>query len=485
MKKISRRKFIQATGGAAVLAGSTKSLANASKASSKHPHYDAIVIGAGLSGLHAAMLLEENDLNVLVLEGRDRIGGRVYTLMDLPGKPEAAGEWIGGNYARMINTCKQLNLELWSPETNGFDRGWAYDINGQFIDEKNWESHELNPMKGEDRKIPPHRMLWTISNQDNPLEGQALDAWLKPEFAKYDIPFDEYLRGRGISEETIRLMDVTIHTSHMNKTSALHELRRYHVNAFNSKLSFPDGKSYKQIRGGNSLLPKAMSESLDTPPLLNKTVVHFEQTPTTVTVYCADGSNYTADNVISSIPISVMRDITFSPRMPNQMRAAVDEVDYGISMQAHFLINKPYWEEDGMAPSIWSDGLLERFGARNTEEGDDQAAGVAFINGEAANKFRLMSDAEIFAFVEKKLVELRPSMKGALEPILIQSCERDRHGAGDWVYWQPGQIGKYAGNIRDRHGRIHFCGEHTAIMERGMEGAFESGERAALDVLLS
>lgn len=478
MKTINRRQFIKATG---VVAASTAPAVHANGKSD----YDAIIIGAGLSGLYAAMILQENDLNVLVLEGRQRLGGRVYTLMHVPGKPEAAGEWIGGNYARMIATTRKLGLEFWVPEENTIDRGWAYDIQGQFIDGKEWEKHALNPMQGDNRKIPPHRMLWTISNQDNPLEGQGLDAWLKPEFARYDIPFDQYLLKRGLNEETIRLMDTTIHTSHISKTSALHELRRYHVNAFNSQHKFFEGNSYAQIKGGNSLLPEAMADSLENKPLLSKTVVHFEQTPTNVTVHCADGSQYTAGSVISSIPMPVLRDITFSPRLPQQMQNAVDEVDYGLSMQAHFLINRRYWEDDGMAPSIWSDRSIERFGVRNVDKEDAQPAGVAFINGEAANKFRLMSDEAIFRYVENELAELRPSMKGALEPIMIQSCERDPHGAGDWVYWKPGQVGKYAKNMRDRHGRIHFCGEHTAVMERGMEGAFESGERAALDVLFS
>lgn len=480
MKNINRRKFIKVAGSAAVLASQP---AIAATSNSK---YDAIVIGAGLSGLHAAMILQESGLNVLVLEGRKRVGGRVYTLMDVPGKPEAAGEWIGANYARMIATANSLGMELYTPDAGGGnDRGWAYDIKGQFINSADWESHKLNPMKGEDRKILPSRMLHMISNQNNPLSGHPLDAWLNPEFEKYDIPFDQYLRARGVDEETIRLMEVTIHTSHMSKTSALQELRRYHVNEFNSKLKFSDGISYKQIKGGNSLLPEAMANSLTNKPILGKTVVHFEQTPTRVTIYCSDGTSYTAGNVVCSIPLSVMRHITFSPRMPGHMRAAVDEVDYGISIQVHYLINKRYWDDDGMSPSMWSDGELERFGARNINEGDGQPAGVAFINGETAEKFRLMPDDEVFAYVEKLLVAKRPSMAGALEPITIQSCERDIHGAGDWVYWQPGQIRKYGKTMRDSHGRIHFCGEHTAIMERGMEGAFESGERAALDVLLS
>jgi monoamine oxidase len=81
------------------------------------------------------------------------------------------------------------------------------------------------------------------------------------------------------------------------------------------------------------------------------------------------------------------------------------------------------------------------------------------------------------------LARVLPETDGALEPITIQACHRDVHGSGDWVYWQPGQVTRFASLMRDSHGRTHFCGEHTAVIERGMEGAFESGERVALEVL--
>lgn len=481
MVNIGRRNFVKISGGIG-LAAAVPFVSSTSAAS-----YDAIVVGAGLSGLHAAMLLEEAGLKVLVLEGRSRIGGRVYTLMDVPNKPEAAGELIGANYARMIAAARKLNLELYSPSSSdGGSGGWAYNIKNQFFGADQWESHSLNPMSGDNRKILPNQMLFTLSNQDNPLRGHGLDAWLTDDFARYDIPFDQYLRARGFSEETIRLMNVTIHTSDIGNTSALHELRRYHVGEFNSNLNtFGDGSAFKQIKGGNSLLPFAMAESLANPPLLNKTVVHFEQTPTSVTVHCSDGSSYSAGNVVCSIPIAVLRNVTFAPHMPRLLRSAVDEMDYGVSVQAHFLIKKRYWEEDGMPARLWTDGPLERFVAIGTGPDDEQTTGIAFINGEQAYRYNLMTDSDVFRYIEKLLVDMRPSMAGALEPLVIQSCERDIHGAGDWIYWQPGQVGKYGRHLRDRHGRIHFCGEHTAIMERGMEAAFESGERAAMDVLLT
>ena len=447
-------------------------------------NFDVIVVGAGLSGLHAAMLLQESGMNVLVLEGRKRLGGRVYTLMDVPGKPEAAGELIGGNYARMINTAKQLKLDLVDPPAGDVGREWLYNLGGDFFSAEDWIKHPMNTLKGEDRNILPHRLLFTISHQDNPLTGHPLDAWLTPEFQKYDIPFDQYLRARGVNEDIIRLMDVTIHTGHISQTSALHELRRYHVGSFNRNRTFADGSIAKKIKGGNWLLPQKMADSLKNEVLLGKTVVHFEQKGNTVSVYCADGTRYDAGNVVCSIPMPVLRDITFSPRLPSLMENAVREIDYGISMQAHFAVKKRFWEQDGMDASMWTDSFIERFAVRTPGESDQQIGSIAFINGEAASKFRLMSDQQVFRYVQNELAKLRPSMAGALEPLVIQSCERDPHGAGDWVYWRPGQVSQYGNHMRDSHGRIHFCGEHTAVMERGMEGAFESGERAALDIIM-
>ena len=79
---ISRREFVAASAAGAALAGLDTT---AFAAGSGEP--DVIVIGAGLSGLEAALTLEENGLKVLVLEGRRRVGGRVYTLFDVPGHP--------------------------------------------------------------------------------------------------------------------------------------------------------------------------------------------------------------------------------------------------------------------------------------------------------------------------------------------------------------------------------------------------------------
>ena len=498
--KTTRRKFVKNVAGAAAAVGAL-GLANcATKEGNKDEKdtallpvqpkgpakekYDAIVVGAGLSGLQAAVLLEEAGLDVLVLEGRKRLGGRVYTLDNIPGKPEAAGEWIGANYARMISMVDKMGLELFTPEMNNDNRPWMYHIKGEYITAEDWHDHPLNPIQGEFKNLLPSQFLSKISNHENPLKDQPLDAWLKPEFQKYDIPHDQYLRSKGLNEETIRLMNVTIHSGGMHRTSALNELRRYHVNEFNSKLKFEDGHSYKMIKGGNSQLPKLMAESLNNEVQLGKTVVAFREKNNVTEITCSDNTTYKADHVICSIPISVLKNVTFEPLIKGIASEAIDQIGYGLSIQAHFQVLEPYWEKDGLAPSIWSDGELERIAVRPKRDKNGPEALVVFINGPESLKFRLMPDEQVFAYCQRKLAEMRPSTKGLLKPLLIQSCERDIHGAGDWVYWQPGQVTKFGNHMRPRHGNIHFCGEHTAIMERGMEGAFESGERAALEIIM-
>lgn len=118
---LSRRSFL-AGGAAAVIAGAAPRSAWASTEA------DVIIIGAGLAGLHAAHLLEQAGQRVILLEGSDRIGGRLHTLDDLPGRPEAGGVQVGSGYARLIAHAERLGIPL----VGGGDepREALYHING-------------------------------------------------------------------------------------------------------------------------------------------------------------------------------------------------------------------------------------------------------------------------------------------------------------------------------------------------------------------
>jgi len=476
MATIDRRAALTLLGGALVpqsrplYAGQTRPL-------------DVIVIGAGLSGLHAALLLQEQGLAVQVIEGRQRVGGRVYTLKMVPGNVEAGGEVIGASYARMLDTARRLKLKLNPLQPLAPPGDWMYHLGGKPILKNDWPSSAANPLSGEDRKLLPEQLLSRLMYRDAPLRGRSLDAWLTPEFEKWDIPATDYLRSLGHNQATIDLAGVVVHTDTLANTSALHEMRRYHVGDV-SRGNLAAGANYgMQIEGGNSRLPEAMAEALENPVLMGKGVFGIESTAAGVVVNCIDASSHRARFAVVSMPMPRLRDVMFSPNLPEPLAQAVQEIDYGLSIQVHMRLREPYWEKDGLPAAMWTDTGVERLTPLNRGPHGETTSMIAFINGAEARRFDFMNDQQCFEYVAAVAAQIRPSTRGLLEPITVQSCARDPFGAGDWVYWKPGQIRKYGHHVRDGLPRVVFCGEHTAIMQRGMEGAFESGERAAMEIL--
>jgi monoamine oxidase len=105
------------------------------------------------------------------------------------------------------------------------------------------------------------------------------------------------------------------------------------------------------------------------------------------------------------------------------------------------------------------------------------------VNGAQGERLDRMEPARAAQEIIDFLAAVRPSTKGAIEPVKVVSWQRDPFAGGIYSAWKPGQITRYGSVIAKPHGMVHFAGEHTAMLNRGMEGAMESGERAALEVL--
>ena len=480
MAKLNRREALALLGAAvsgAAISGSA--LPRPLYAGGERP-IDVIVVGAGLSGLYTAMLLEEMGLNVQVIEGRQRVGGRVYTLDMVPGTVEGGGEAISPTYARMLDTARRLDVDL-MPLTgsSGWISGFWYHLGGESMVASDWPTSRQNPLSGEDRKLLPEKLLGTLMHRDSPLRGQSLDAWLMPEFAQWDIPATDYLRSLGHNEATIKLTGQVVYTDTFARTSALHEMRRYQGYEFDAPLG--DITSAQLIQGGNSRLPEAMAKSLKNGVKFGKAILGVETNSKRVTIQCTDGTTIQAPFAVISMPMPLLRDVIFEPGLPEPLASAVREMDYGLSIQVHMSVREPYWQKDGLPASMWTDTGIKRVVPHSY--GEDKTTVMALINGVEARRYNFMTDRECFEYVAAVLAKIRPSTRGQLEMLHVQSCARSPFGAGDWVYWQPGQVRKYGLHMRDGLDRVVFCGEHTAIMQRGMEGAFESGERAAMEII--
>ena len=108
---------------------------------------------------------------------------------------------------------------------------------------------------------------------------------------------------------------------------------------------------------------------------------------------------------------------------------------------------------------------------------------AAWITGDAAAALDLLPAADAGRAVIDEIARIRPASRGELEFVALHSWGADAYAGGAWAYFRPGDVTRFAGIIGRAHGRLHFCGEHLALENRGMEGAMESGERAAADVL--
>jgi monoamine oxidase len=106
-----------------------------------------------------------------------------------------------------------------------------------------------------------------------------------------------------------------------------------------------------------------------------------------------------------------------------------------------------------------------------------------WINGDDCDRFAGLRDDEVFAAVLAKLRDLLPEARGVLQPGRIQRWGEDPLAGGSWAVWAPGQTQSYHEALMTPTARTAFAGEHTARANPGMEGAMESGERAALEIL--
>jgi monoamine oxidase len=226
-----------------------------------------------------------------------------------------------------------------------------------------------------------------------------------------------------------------------------------------------------------------MAAALKNEVHLGKEVVSIRDDGSVVEVSCRDGSRYRASQVICSLPFSVLRNVHFDPPLPPLQDEAVNTVPYMANTLVFFVPRRPFWKDDGLSPSMWTDGPIGSLMAQYYAEDDKEVTAiVANPRGRAAMWLDRLPPEDAVRLVQREIERLRPAAKGALERGQIFSWHRDRFNAGAWAVFAPGQVQRYVRSMSEPHGRIHFCGEHTAKHNRGMEGALESAEQVVMQM---
>jgi len=471
-KKLNRRDFIggvsQSILSLFVLSRATQQL----RASAREPT-SVLVLGAGLSGLYTALLLEAKGLSVTLLEARSRVGGRVHTLNDIPGKPEAGGQSFSEKYQRFLALAERLEVPLES--SLGLDKEMLLYVRGQNILPKDWALASANHLAASERSLIPPLLLSHYLREKNPLQDAT--AWTKPKYANLDISLDDYLRSEEASTEALRLMnfDPGSRTNSLETASALWALRN------NQRGKIPS-KQPLHIQDGNSGLPEKMAAALNSPVQMNKVVEAIRSLDRSVEVHCADGSKFRADYVVVTLPFSVLREVEIMPALPGVQSEAVKELNYTAVTQIRFTVREPFWEKDGYPPMMWTDSALQSIFPVRDIQGNVQSF-VCWVSGDGAKKLDVMSSGELEQFVRSQLKQIRPGIEENMSIAQVISWGRDPYSRGAYSYFGPGQIRRFQKLMAQPWQRIHFAGEHTAISSPGMESALESAERVAEEIL--
>ena len=436
-----------------------------------------IVIGAGLAGLNAALVLQDEGASVRVLEASGRIGGRVYTLDRVAGRPEAGGAEVGTGYARILDRMTRIGNLPTERFVDVFETRAALYSGGVLMRIEDWAASSANPFTDREKSPGPggpFSLNGLYAQRPSPLTSS--ESWLEPSIAaQYDLAHAQFLKARGASARAIEWIGDLSTPDGADTVSTLWQMRSSFLEG-----SMGSTAGLVRLKGGMSRFTDGMAALLKQPVQTDTRVVRMAADGAGIVVQDHRRRRLRARSVISTLPLTMLRAVAIEPALPALQAAAVREVPYSHGLSVYFNVDKPYWDEDGLPPSLRTTTSVGNV-FRIRHEGGHHLWN--YRSGRRSAPYRNLGEDQIRRRATDELLAARPSLRGRITPLAVVNWDRYEWTRGHLAYRAPGQILKFGKVLGDAHGRIHFAGEHTAVTASGMEGAMESGERAALEVL--
>jgi monoamine oxidase len=442
---------------------------------------DVVVIGAGLAGLAAARSLAAAGADVVVLEARDRVGGRTYTrpagdgtLIDL------GGQWIGPSQDRLATLAGELGCATFKTFDTGNNVQWS----------KGARTEYSGAIPTSDRQLAGDVIetlldLTTMSSQV-PLEAP----WTAPQAAEWDAQtMATWMRANIASPDARALVELAVQavfSAEPAELSLLHCLFYLHSGGGIMNLIGVTGGAQESrfVEGAQSVSQK-MAAALGDRVVLNAPVFSIGQGEGGVSVL-SDTVTVEARRAIVALPPALASRIRYAPALPGYRDMLTQRVPMGNTFKIHCIYETPFWRDEGLTGQATSDIGALRLTFDNSPEGGSPGVLMGFVEGgDRWATWARRSPDERRAAVLADLVRLYGEKAASPREYIEQSWAEEEYSRGCYVgNFPPGVWTQYGEALREPVGRIHWAGTETATVWNGyMDGAVRSGERAAAEAL--
>ena len=441
---------------------------------------DVVVVGAGLAGLTAARELVAGGRSVLVLEARDRVGGRIVNQGIGDGTiVEMGGQFAGPGQDRLYALAADLNVETFPTYDTGQKvlqfNGKRYAYSGDIprigplvLADTGRAQARLEALV---RKVPVGAP-WTAPGAQK-LDGQTFETWIR-----------RNARTRG-ARALLGLAVEAVFAAEPGDLSALHVLFYAHSGgSFQRLIATAGGAQQDRFVGGSALIAERLAASLGDVVRLEAPVRKIEVAGDKVTATMPAGQ-FEARQVIVAVPPLLAGRIEYEPALPYWRDQLTQRAPMGSVIKCQAVYAEPFWRNDGLSGQATGDGAGSRVVFDNTPPEGSPGILLAFVEGDEARRLGRDSAKVRRQVVLDSLGRYFGPRAVRAEDFLELDWQQEKWTGGCYgTLFGPNVWTRYGPALREPVGPIRWAGTETASAWAGyMDGAVRSGEQAAAEVL--